>query len=163
MRLRASQFQAWSRREAPRNSYRAVLVLKPPNMPHIFAQIVHHPVSYKLGPLQFTGFGFAMFLCLVIGQIIAQREMQRRRQDPQPVGDMVFAAVIGGLLGARIYYAVLTQDASSLLSRAGFVFWGGLIGGILAVIVVVWRKRMGIARTSDSVAVALAAAYSVGR
>src|SRR5215213_761392 len=174
MRLPASPFQAWSPREAPgtwhravlvlsRTSYRAVLVLKPPNMPHIFAQIVHHPVSYKLGPLQFTGFGFAMLLCFVIGQIIAQREMQRRGQDPQPVGDMVFAAVIGGLLGAKIYYAVLTQDASSLLSRAGFVFWGGLIGGILAVIVVVWRKRMGIARTSDSVAVALAAAYSVGR
>jgi phosphatidylglycerol:prolipoprotein diacylglycerol transferase len=132
-------------------------------MPHIFAQIVHHPVSYKLGPLQFTGFGFAMLMCFVIGQIITQREMQRRGQDPQPVGDMVFAAVIGGLLGAKIYYAILTQDASSLLSRAGFVFWGGLIGGIVAVIFVVWKKRMGIARTSDPVAVALAAAYSVGR
>ena len=61
-------------------------------MPHVFAQIVHHPVSYEFGPLQFTGFGFAMLMCFVIGQIIAQREMQRRGQDPQAAGDMTFAA-----------------------------------------------------------------------
>ena len=132
-------------------------------MPHIFAQIVHHPVSYQFGPLQFTGFGFAMLMCFVIGQIITQREMQRRGQDPQVAGDMTFAAVVGGLLGAKIYYAILTQDVSSLMSRAGFVFWGGLIGGIGAVIAVVMWKKIGVARTSDSVAVALAAAYAVGR
>jgi phosphatidylglycerol:prolipoprotein diacylglycerol transferase len=132
-------------------------------MPHIFAQIIHHPVSYKVGPLQFTGFGFAMLMCFVIGQIITQREMERRGQDPQAAGDMVFAAVVGGLLGAKIYYAILMGDVSSLTSRAGFVFWGGLIGGIIAVTAVVWKKRLGIARVSDSVAVALPAAYSIGR
>jgi phosphatidylglycerol---prolipoprotein diacylglyceryl transferase len=132
-------------------------------MPHIFAQIVHHPVSYKMGPLQFTGFGFAMLMCFVIGQIITQREMERRGQDPQAAGDMVFAAVVGGLLGAKIYYAILMGDLSSLTSRAGFVFWGGLIGGIIAVTAVVMKKRLGVARVSDSVAVALPAAYAIGR
>jgi phosphatidylglycerol:prolipoprotein diacylglycerol transferase len=132
-------------------------------MPHIFAQIIHHPVSYKLGPLQFTGFGFAMLMTFVIGQIITQREMERRGQNSEVVGDMTFAAVIGGLLGAKIYYAILMHDASSLLSRAGFVFWGGLIGGIIAVTGVVIWKKLGVARVSDSVAVALPAAYSIGR
>lgn len=132
-------------------------------MPQIFAEIIHHPVSYRLGPLQFTGFGFAMLMSFVIGQLITQREMERRGQDPQPVGDMVFAAVIGGLLGAKIYYAILFHDTGALLSRAGFVFWGGLIGGIVAVTAVVIWKRLGVARTSDAVAVALPAAYAIGR
>ena len=132
-------------------------------MPHIFAQIVHHPVSYKFGPLQFTGFGFAMLLCFVIGQIILQRELVRKGQNTEPAGDMTFAAVVGGLLGAKIYYAILMQDLSSLWSRAGFVFWGGLIGGIIAVTFVIMRKRLGVAQMSDSVAVALPAAYAVGR
>lgn len=132
-------------------------------MPHIFAQIVHHPVAYSFGPLQFTGFGFAMLLCFVIGQIIVQSELKRKGEDPSPVGDMVFAAVIGGLLGAKLYYAILMGDVSSLLSRAGFVFWGGLIGGILAVTIVVIRKKISVAHMSDSVAVALPAAYAVGR
>lgn len=132
-------------------------------MPPIFAQIVHHPVSYQLGPLNFTGFGFAMLLSFVIAQIILQNEMKRRGQDANAAGDMIFAAVIGGLLGAKLYYAILMGDVESLLSRAGFVFWGGLIGGIIAVTAVVMRKKIGVARVSDSVAVALPAAYAVGR
>jgi len=132
-------------------------------MPLIFAQIVHHPVAFKFGPLQFTGFGFAMLMAFVIAQIILQHEMARRGQDDNAAGDMVFAAVIGGLLGAKLYYAILLGDVATLWSRAGFVFWGGLIGGIIAVSVVVMRKRLGVARVSDSVAVALPAAYAVGR
>ena len=132
-------------------------------MPHIFAQIIHHPVAYKVGPLQFTGFGFAMLMCFVIGQIILTRELERKNQDTAPAGDMIFAAVVGGLLGAKIYYAILMGDVSSLLSRAGFVFWGGLIGGIIAVVGVVIYKKLGVAQMSDSAAVALPAAYAVGR
>jgi phosphatidylglycerol---prolipoprotein diacylglyceryl transferase len=132
-------------------------------MPLIFAQIVHHPLAYKVGPLQFTGFGFAMLMCFVIGQIILQRELERKNQDPAPAGDMIFAAVVGGLLGAKIYYAILMGDASTLLSRAGFVFWGGLIGGIVAVTAVVMWKKLGVAQMSDSAAVALPAAYAIGR
>jgi phosphatidylglycerol:prolipoprotein diacylglycerol transferase len=129
----------------------------------IFAQIIHHPVSYKVGPLQFTGFGFAMLMCFVIGQIITTREMERKHMDATVVGDMTFAAVIGGLLGAKIYYAILMHDPGSLLSRAGFVFWGGLIGGIVGVTGVVLWKKFPVPKTSDAVAVALPAAYAIGR
>lgn len=132
-------------------------------MPYIFAQIVQHPVSYGFGPLQFTGFGFAMLMTFVIGQIILQEEMKRKGQDPSPAGDMIFAAVVGGLLGAKLYYAILMGDIGSLVSRAGFVFWGGLIGGIIAVTAVVVRKKLGVAQLSDSAALALPAGYAVGR
>jgi phosphatidylglycerol:prolipoprotein diacylglycerol transferase len=130
---------------------------------HIFASIVHHPVAYQIGPFQATGFGLAMLLSFVIGQHVTTKELERRGEDATPVGDMVFAAVIGGLLGAKIYYAILMHDAGSLMSRAGFVFWGGLIGGILAVVAVVMKKKLGVAKMSDAVALALPAAYSVGR
>lgn len=132
-------------------------------MPRIFAQIVHHPLAYELGPLQITGFGLAILLSFVIGQIILQQELERRGENPGPAGDMIFAAVIGGLLGAKIYYAILTGDAGSLTSRAGFVFWGGLIGGIVAVSSLVVMKKLGLARMSDASGVALAGAYAVGR
>lgn len=132
-------------------------------MYHVFASIVHHPVAYQIGPIQATGFGLAMLLSFVIGQHVTTKELERRGEDATPVGDMVFAAVIGGLLGAKIYYAILMHDAASLMSRAGFVFWGGLIGGILAVIAVVLKKKLGVAKMSDAIALALPAAYSVGR
>jgi phosphatidylglycerol:prolipoprotein diacylglycerol transferase len=124
---------------------------------------VVHPLSYDLGPLQLTGFGFAILMCFVIGQIVAQRELARRGHDPEPIGDLVFAAVIGGLLGGKIYYAILMQDMGAILSRAGFVFWGGLMGGMLATYLVMRRKKLSFPRISDVSAISIAAAYSVGR
>jgi phosphatidylglycerol:prolipoprotein diacylglycerol transferase len=124
---------------------------------------VVNPLSYDLGPLQLTGFGLAVLMGFVIAQIIAQRELARRGHDPEPIGDLVFAAVIGGLLGGKIYYAILMQDMSALLSRAGFVFWGGLMGGMLATYLVLRRKKLSFTRISDVSGIGIAAAYSVGR
>ena len=132
-------------------------------MNRIFASVVHQPLSYDLGPLQLTGFGLAVLLAFVISQIIAQRELARRGHDPEPIGDLVFAAVIGGLLGGKIYYAVLMGDMGALLSRAGFVFWGGLMGGIIACYIVIRRKHLSFTRISDVGGICIAAAYSIGR
>ena len=125
--------------------------------------IVHHPFAYGIGPLQITGFGIAILLCFVIGQVVAQRELARRGFDPDPVGDMIFAAVVGGLLGAKLYYVVILGNWDAVFDRGGFVFWGGLIGGTIAVVAVVVHKRFGVMRIFDVGAPALAAAYAVGR
>lgn len=125
--------------------------------------IVHQPFVYHLGPMEIGGFGLAMLMCFVTGQILLTRELTRRGHDPAPVGDLVFAAVVGGLLGAKIYYAILTQDMGALFSRAGFVFWGGLIGGILATALVVRFKKLRWSSIADASAMSLAAAYAVGR
>jgi len=124
---------------------------------------VHHPFAYKLGIFTFTGFGIAVLLAFAIAQVISQREMQRRGHDPEPIGDIVFAAVIGGLLGGKLYYAILMHDLSAVFSRAGFVFWGGLLGGIAATYLVIRRKHLSFPRISDVAAPALAAGYAIGR
>jgi phosphatidylglycerol---prolipoprotein diacylglyceryl transferase len=129
----------------------------------LIVPIVHHPFVFRVGPLEVGGFGLAMLLSFVIAQIITQRELERRGHDASAVGDMTFAAVIGGLLGAKLYYAALMQDAGALLSRAGFVFWGGLIGGAIAVMAVIRVKRLRVARIADVAGIAIAAAYSIGR
>lgn len=125
--------------------------------------VVQHPFVYQLGPLLVTGFGIAMLLTFVIAQIVATAELRRRgREDVVPVmSDLTVAAVIGGLAGAKLYYVVLTGN--SIFQRGGFVFWGGLAGGIVSVIAVIRWKKLSIASLADPSAIALAAAYAVGR
>ena len=130
------------------------------SLPH---PIVHHPFAYAFGPLQFTGFGIAILMCFVVAQPVAQRELVRRGHDPSPIPDMIFAALVGGLLGAKLYYVAILGHWDSFFDRGGFEYWGGFIGGALAVIGVVLRKHVGVLRMADVSAPALAAAYAVGR
>lgn len=125
--------------------------------------IDHRPLAYELGPLMITGFGLAVLAAFVVAQIVAQHELKRRGYSPEPVGDMIFAAVVGSLLGAKLYFVVLTGDIDTLFSRGGFVFWGGLIGGILAVTIVVVKRKLGFWRMADVAGLAIMPAYAVGR
>jgi phosphatidylglycerol:prolipoprotein diacylglycerol transferase len=129
----------------------------------LFASITHHTFSYRIGSFELTGFGLAVLLAFAIAQIVAQRELWRRGHDPVIVGDAVFAAVIGGLVGAKLYYAILMGDVGAIFSRAGFVFWGGLIGGVVAVTGFILYKKYPIARIFDVGGISVAAAYSIGR
>ena len=129
-------------------------------LPH---PIVHHPFAYSYGPVGFTGFGLAVLMAFLVGQVTAQHELARRGFDPEPVSDMVFAAVIGGLIGAKLYYVVALGHWDAMFERGGFVYWGGLMGGTLAVMAVVAKKRYGMWRMFDVGGIACAAAYAVGR
>lgn len=125
--------------------------------------IVHHPFNLHLGPVEITGFGLAVLLAFAIAQVVSARVLAERGRDPDITSDCVFAAVVGGLLGAKIYYAILRGDPSELFHRAGFVFWGGLIGGIVANYLLMRVKHWRFTMISDAAAPGLAAAYSIGR
>jgi phosphatidylglycerol---prolipoprotein diacylglyceryl transferase len=128
--------------------------------------IVHYPFVFRLGPLELTGFGLAVFAGFVIAQIIMERELRRRGHEEYAVGsaDLVLAGVLGALAGSKIYYVlVITGDWSDLFSRGGFVFWGGFIGAFLLCSIVVIRKKQRWVRYADVSGPAIAAGYAVGR
>lgn len=128
--------------------------------------IIHHPLEINLGPLPITGFGIAVLLAFVIAQIISQQELLRRghQKESDAIPDLILACVIGTLVGGKLYYAgIVTQDWSTLWGRAGFVFWGGFIGSVIACWIVITRKKLSFPRFADVAGIAIAAGYSVGR
>jgi len=128
--------------------------------------IIHHPTVINLGPLPLTGFGLAVLLAFVISQIIAQSELTRRghTHEAQAVPDLILACVLGTLIGGKIYYvSVITHDWHDLITRAGFVFWGGFIGSVIACFIVAKWKKLNFVRYSDVGGICIAAGYAVGR
>ena len=97
---------------------------------------------------------------------------RRLREIGKPVDwayEMLFAALIGGLVGARGYYLAQHWDevegdlAGNLLSGAGLVWYGGLAGGVVAVLLWArWRRFLSLALL-DLAAPALALGYAIGR
>lgn len=128
--------------------------------------IIHHPTVINIGPFPLTGFGLAVLLSFVISQIIAQRELTRRGhvREAAAVPDLILACVLGTLIGGKIYYiSVITHDWRDLFTRAGFVFWGGFMGSLVGVYLVVKLKKLSYVRYSDVAGICIAAGYSVGR
>jgi phosphatidylglycerol:prolipoprotein diacylglycerol transferase len=76
---------------------------------------------------------------------------------------MTVAAVIGGVLGAKLWFVASVHDIHALFDRGGLVWYGGFIGGVLAVLVNSWRLKVPLRWTLDISAPALPAAYALGR
>jgi len=127
------------------------------------AAITVYPFIINLGPLEVTGYGIMMMVGFLMGGWLAGRELRRLGFREEYSADMVVAAVIGGVIGAKLWYVALTQDPGALFSRGGMVWYGGFIGGALAVIINGWRLRVPLRWTMQIGAPALAAAYALGR
>jgi phosphatidylglycerol:prolipoprotein diacylglycerol transferase len=70
---------------------------------------------------------------------------------------------IGGILGAKIYYAILFRDWHLLFDRAGLVWYGGLIGGVIGAWWAVHRAKVDFLYAGDATAPALSLGYALGR
>jgi phosphatidylglycerol---prolipoprotein diacylglyceryl transferase len=128
--------------------------------------IVHQPFQIALGPLTLTGFGIAVALSFVIASIISKRELIRRGHlnDAGRIDDLIMVAILGMIVGGKLYYSlVITHDWHDIFSRAGFVFWGGLMGGMALGWLYVRVKKLSFMRFADMAGMAIAAGYSVGR
>jgi phosphatidylglycerol:prolipoprotein diacylglycerol transferase len=73
------------------------------------------------------------------------------------------AGAVGGIAGAKIYYAILFRDWHLLFERAGLVWYGGFIGGAAAAAWVIIRRRVDFLATIDACAPALSIGYCLGR
>ncbi|HEU4680807.1 MAG TPA: prolipoprotein diacylglyceryl transferase [Gemmatimonadales bacterium] len=122
-----------------------------------------YPLLWDLGPIEITGYGLMMMVAFLMGGWLIALQLRQARLKEDYAADMVAAAVIGGIIGAKLWYVALTGDADALFSRGGLVWYGGFIGGALAVILNGWRLRVPIRWTMQLGAPALAAAYALGR
>jgi phosphatidylglycerol:prolipoprotein diacylglycerol transferase len=81
----------------------------------------------------------------------------------EDASSLIFAAGVGGIVGAKVYYAVLVRDWHVLFDRSGLVWYGGFILGAAAVLIVMRRRHLPGWPMIDAAAPALALGYAVGR
>jgi phosphatidylglycerol---prolipoprotein diacylglyceryl transferase len=128
--------------------------------------VVAHTFAFNIWKLQITGFGLAVLAAFFIAQYVCERELTRRGQfvEAAAMGDVTFAALIGTLLGAKLYYVgVITHDFRDIFTRGGFVYWGGFIGSVVCCYLVIRWRKLSFLRFADVAGIAIAAGYAVGR
>lgn len=122
-----------------------------------------------LGGDPITSFGVMMFLSFVTGGVILRAELERQGHDGERAWDFVFMAVVGGLIGAKLYYVFLNfdqlqvQGIGFVFSRGGMVWYGGFLLAAALVIREARRSPVPVPQVADAAAPALALGYAVGR
>jgi phosphatidylglycerol---prolipoprotein diacylglyceryl transferase len=114
-------------------------------------------------------FGLFFGLSFVLCGLVVARRLKEIGRPPDWAYEMVFAALIGGLVGARLWWAADHADEvrgdliGGLFGGSGLTWYGGALGGAVAVLLWAWRKGMFGLALLDISAPALAVGYACGR
>jgi phosphatidylglycerol:prolipoprotein diacylglycerol transferase len=127
------------------------------------------PIILHLGPLTIYSYGLMMALGFIVGDLLLSHECRRRGFASELGTSIVVWGAIGGLVGARLYdvfdnwplYA--DHPASIIFSGAGFVWYGGLIGGIIATWLVARYYHVSFLTIADMCAAPLVLGMAFGR
>lgn len=119
---------------------------------------------FRIGSFSISPFG-VMLVFAFLGSYFQLRWGLRKHRigDEEDASAMVFAAGVGGIVGAKVYYAILNTDWRLLFDRSGLVWYGGFILGALAVLYTIKRRKLPGWETADAAAPALALGYAIGR
>ena len=124
-----------------------------------------YPTLIDFGPIAIHSFGLMMALAFLAVMLISQHDLARKGLDPRPTPSIIFAAAVGGVVGAKLYSAL--QDGRieivELISNSGLVWYGGVIGALAAVLFVIHRSPNPILPTLDTIGMSVLLGYGIGR
>jgi phosphatidylglycerol---prolipoprotein diacylglyceryl transferase len=122
-----------------------------------------------LGPITLQTFGIMFALAFIAAGAVVAIRLRELGKPEDWAYEVSFAALLGGIVGSRVYYLAQHWDQAkddliaNIFSGSGLVWYGGAIGGALAVIAwAAYRGLLGVALL-DLLAAPLALGYAVGR
>jgi prolipoprotein diacylglyceryl transferase len=134
--------------------------------------------GFELGPFAPRLYGIVIAVGALLALQMLSRRYTARGGDARRAEQAGLLALAGGFLGARIGYVIPRFFSSDTLTvvpfserpadifaiwQGGLAFFGGLIGGALAVIIYLWRTGTPFGPFADAIAPALPLAQAIGR
>ncbi len=94
----------------------------------------------------------------------------RTGRDPALASDLAFWLMVGGILGARtayvfsnLHYFMAAPQEIIRVDQGGLIFYGGLIGGILAFLILIKWRHLKLGDLADYTITALPLGHAFGR
>ncbi len=116
--------------------------------------------------LSIKTFGLFFALNFAAWGLLCARRLKELGRPPDWAYEIVTVALVGGLVGARLYW--LAQQGGGVgvgdvFGGAGLTWYGGLAGGIVAVLLWAWRRDFLSLDLVDIAGPCLALGYAIGR
>lgn len=129
-----------------------------------------YPILFSIGRITVYTYGLMMALAFLAAIWIISYSSKEEGLDIAKLVDLAFFAILSGIIGSRIFYILINplEYISHPLKifkiwEGGLVFYGGILGGILATIYLIKRYQLPLWKTLDILAPALILAQAIGR
>jgi len=129
-----------------------------------------YPVIVQLGTFELRSYGIIVALSFLLGLWLSTREAKRNGLDPDLVQDFALYALLGGIIGARLYFVVFSNPAYFLQKpweivavwHGGISIVGALLGGFLTALWYCRKKQLPFWRFADTLAPGVALGQAAG-
>lgn len=131
-----------------------------------------HPIAFVIGSLTVRWYGIMMATSIAISVTVVYFEARYQGINTDDVLDLAIAAVIGGILGARIGWIATSPDVLWYLAHplrilavweGGLSYFGGILGGVITAWLLIRRRDMGFWTMADLAAPMLALSFGIGK
>ena len=128
-----------------------------------------YPELLKIGPITLNSYGVMITMGFLVSGYLMQGELKRINLDKNFAWKIILAALIGGFLGSKIYFLIkhqyLLQEEfwGNIFSVSGLIWHGGLVGGFLAITILVWIYKYDYLQIYDIIGPFLLLGQSFGR
>jgi phosphatidylglycerol---prolipoprotein diacylglyceryl transferase len=130
-----------------------------------------YPVLLQLGNFELRSYGVIVALSFAIALWITSKEAERKGIDPKLIQDFAVYGLLGGILGARIYFilfsdpAYFLQNPRELLAvwHGGIGVIGSLLGGAVVAIWYCRRSHIPFLKFGDILVPGIALAQTLGQ
>ena len=123
------------------------------------------PVLFTILGVDVQTYGVSKVAAALVGAYLLAKAFTRLGLPRDSAHALVMWATVWGFVGAKVYFLLEQMPDVSVhhLGGMGFTWYGGLIGGTIAALVVIRRHRLPAAKVAGAFAAPLSAAYAVGR
>ena len=131
-----------------------------------------YPVLFQLGPITIYSYGVLVATGVILAIWYASRHARRAGLRPENVWNLGIYGVFSAMIVAKIwlilsawgYYAANPGEIFSIATlQSGGTFYGGFLGGVLAIFLYTHFEKMPVLPVLDTFAVALPLGHSIGR
>jgi phosphatidylglycerol:prolipoprotein diacylglycerol transferase len=130
-----------------------------------------YPILFEFGGFQIRSYGVIVALSFIIALWMSTREAERKGLDPKLVQDFAIYGLIGGIIGARLYFVLFSAPRHFLNNpweifavwSGGIGIIGSLLGGFLVAVWFCHRKGVSLLRFGDTLAPGIAVGQTVGQ
>lgn len=123
---------------------------------------------FQIGNFHVRGYGFMIGLGFLLALVLGCKRAKKLELKDESVIDIAILAIIGGFLGAKILYVIVSfkdflKDPLVVLGSEGFVVYGGIIAGVLAAWIYCKVKKLVFLEYFDLIMPEVALAQGFGR